>query len=127
MREKRSLFLEAYKKLLAFFGIFGVISGILLPIEPRIVGFLVWPLGLIAYTSGGQVRRQRWWLSLFFALAFTSLLVALAMCFIVGAFIGKTVYQLAIFAGAGILLFIAIALAATLIYVVEGVLSKLRR
>jgi hypothetical protein len=124
---EKSQFVEAYKKLVAFFSLFGIIGGLILLIEPSIVGLLVWPLGLIAYASGGQVRRQGLWLLLFIALSFTSLLFALASCFIVGTVIGKTVHQLVVFAGAGILLFVTLAFATTLIYVVENGLNKLRR
>lgn len=127
MFEKKSQFFVAYKKLLAFFAVFGVVSGLLLLVEPRLVGLLVWPFGLIAYASVDQPRQPEWWLFVYIALSLTSLILALAICFIVGIFVGRTGEQLLVLCVAAILLFVAIVIATTSIHIVVRVLNKLKR
>lgn len=125
MQTQQFSFLGSYKKLVTIFVLFGMTFGLLLAIEPRIAGLIVLPLGLMAYASGGQAKQGRW-LLLFLALTFSSLVITIVVCLILGTIVGKTIDQLTVLMGLGVLMFVAITVIASLIFVVGSVMDRLR-
>jgi hypothetical protein len=125
MQTQQFSFLGSYKKLVTIFVLFGMTFGLLLAIEPRIAGLIMLPLRLMAYASGGQAK-QGCWLLLFLALTFSSLVITIVVCLILGTIFGKTIDQLTVLMGLGVLMFVAITVIASLIFVVGSVMDRLR-